>query len=329
LSLVQTLQAAGFSGDALRTAWAVAMAESGGRAIAHNPNASTGDNSYGLFQINMLGDLGPARLRQFGLSQNEELLDPSTNARVAFRMSGGGRDWSPWSAFKNGAYKKYLDKFPGAGKGSTTAVAQAGAQAFSSGPAGIAAGPSPAQFQAQAASYFLAQSQAAAAGQPTDFSGLSMLAQAKRQMAAAMAGAAAYGGHIDTSRALEIPDDAPGVVKNILSIAHQQVGKPYVWGGESPDEGGFDCSGLIDYAYKKAGVKLPGRLTTYSLMKMGQSVKGGQYRPGDAIITNGGKHVVMYVGNGQVIAAPRRGETVQYQPLSRFKGDIVDVRRIL
>lgn len=111
-SLVKTLQQAGFRGDALRTARAVALAESGGRATAYNPNRSTGDDSYGLFQINMLGDLGPVRRRQYGLSSNEDLYDPLTNAKVAYRMSGGGRNWQPWSAFKSGAYRKYLGEVP-------------------------------------------------------------------------------------------------------------------------------------------------------------------------------------------------------------------------
>ena len=119
-----------------------------------------------------------------------------------------------------------------------------------------------------------------------------------------------------------------GTMKRVLEIAHQQIGKPYVWGAESPAEGGFDCSGLIDYSLRQAGVKLPGRLTTWSMAKLGESVKGKGYEPGDWIITNSGKHVVMYVGNGKVIAAPRRGEVVQYQNLDRFRGDIVDVRRI-
>lgn len=175
MSLVQTLQQAGFSGDALRTAWAVMMAESGGNPRAHNPNAATGDNSYGLFQINMLGSLGPARLRQFGLSSNEELFNPMTNARVAFRMSGGGRDWSPWSAYKNGAYRKYLSKFPGAGRAKPSKAALAGEQAFATSGAGME------YFKRQAAGFFMAQAQAAASGQPVDFSGLLALGQIRRQ----------------------------------------------------------------------------------------------------------------------------------------------------
>ena len=125
------------------------------------------------------------------------------------------------------------------------------------------------------------------------------------------------------------PSSGNGVVDRVLAFAHAQVGQPYVWGGESRKEGGFDCSGLLDAAYRAAGIDLPGRLTSQSALRLGRSVKGKPLRPGDMVVTNGGRHVVMYVGGGRVIAAPRRGEPVQYQPLSRFQGDIVDVRRVL
>lgn len=106
--LVDILRGAGFQGDALRTAYAVAMAESGGRATAFNGNRDTGDESYGLFQINMLGDLGPDRLKRYGLPSREALYDPQRNARIAYQMSGGGQNWQPWSAYKNGSYRQYL-----------------------------------------------------------------------------------------------------------------------------------------------------------------------------------------------------------------------------
>jgi murein DD-endopeptidase MepM/ murein hydrolase activator NlpD len=98
------LKAAGFSGDALRKAWAISQRESGGRPDAYNGNAGTGDQSYGLFQINMLGNLGPARRKQFGLKDNADLLDPATNARVAYQMSKGGTDFGAWAVGPN-AYK--------------------------------------------------------------------------------------------------------------------------------------------------------------------------------------------------------------------------------
>jgi cell wall-associated NlpC family hydrolase len=114
-------------------------------------------------------------------------------------------------------------------------------------------------------------------------------------------------------------------MQRVLAIAHDQIGTPYVWGKSSPKEG-FDCSGLIEYAYEKAGIPTPGRLTTYSMAKLGKSVKGQQYRPGDWVLSNHGEHVTMYVGKGKVIAAPHTGEVVQYQDLKNIKG-IVDVRR--
>lgn len=213
-------------------------------------------------------------------------------------------------------------------------ASQAGSEAFASSPAGVAYGPNPEEFRKYAASFLMQSASATARGerQPGAFLGLAhayrQMQAAEQQYSAASQNAASWGGSI--RGAVQVPDDASPVAQQILTIAGKQVGKPYVWGGESPDEGGFDCSGLIDYAFRQAGVKLPGgRLTTWSMMKMGQSVKGQSFRPGDWIITNGGKHVVMYAGNGKVIAAPRRGEVVQYQPLSRFNGQIVDVRRIL
>lgn len=106
------LRQAGFTGPQLQMARAIMLAESGGRATAYNPNAGTGDNSYGLFQINMLGAMGPARRRQFGLPSNEALFDPLTNAKVAYQMSKGGTDWSPWSTYKSGAYRKYMGNVP-------------------------------------------------------------------------------------------------------------------------------------------------------------------------------------------------------------------------
>ncbi len=99
---------AGFSGNALNMAVAIGMAESGGNSGEVNNNPGTGDLSYGDWQINMLGGMGPSRRAQYGLSSNDALLDPYTNARVAYAMSGGGQNWDPWSTYKSGAYKSFL-----------------------------------------------------------------------------------------------------------------------------------------------------------------------------------------------------------------------------
>lgn len=106
--LLDLLYQAGFRGQGLNIAYAVAMAESSGNARAHNPNAATGDNSYGLFQINMLGGMGPARRQAYGLSSNDDLFDPLTNAKVAYKMSRGGTKWTDWSTYNHNDYQKYM-----------------------------------------------------------------------------------------------------------------------------------------------------------------------------------------------------------------------------
>lgn len=123
------------------------------------------------------------------------------------------------------------------------------------------------------------------------------------------------------------PRSGSKVMDTVIKAALSQLGKPYVWGAESPSEGGFDCSGLIDWAFKQAGIDLPGRLTTYSARGLGRSVKGKKLRPGDMVITGTGGHMVLYIGGGKVVAAPRTGEVVQIQPLSGFQ--ILDVRRVM
>lgn len=106
--LISILKKAGFEGEALKTAYAVTRAESSGRPKAFNGNADTGDKSYGILQINMIGNLGPARRKMYGLKSNEELFDPLTNAKIAYAMSGGGKNWKPWGAWRNNSYRKHI-----------------------------------------------------------------------------------------------------------------------------------------------------------------------------------------------------------------------------
>lgn len=100
-------RSAGFSGEEAAIMAAIAMAESSGRSTAHNPNASTGDNSYGLWQVNMLGAMGPQRLREFGIRRNEDLFDPATNAMAA-RKVYQSQGFKAWSVYRSGAYRQYL-----------------------------------------------------------------------------------------------------------------------------------------------------------------------------------------------------------------------------
>lgn len=103
------VRGAGVREELVPTMTAIALAESSGNPTAHNPNARTGDNSYGLFQVNMIGGLGPERRRQFGLSANEELFDPVVNATAAKRILDS-QGLNAWSVHKSGAYKRFMDQ---------------------------------------------------------------------------------------------------------------------------------------------------------------------------------------------------------------------------
>ena len=119
LELKELLSLVGFEGKALKEAWAIAMKESTGRPKSHNGNSNTGDNSYGLFQINMIGSLGEDRREKFNLEQNSDLWNPVRNAEIAYHMSNGGKDFGAWGIGPNaynggtvGSFYKWLDQYP-------------------------------------------------------------------------------------------------------------------------------------------------------------------------------------------------------------------------
>jgi hypothetical protein len=101
------LRQAGWPEEEISLMGAVAFAESTGRTGVVNNNPATGDDSWGMLQVNMIGDIGPYRRQKYGLSSNEDLLDPVTNARVALdiRRSEGIQ---AWGAYTDGRYKEFL-----------------------------------------------------------------------------------------------------------------------------------------------------------------------------------------------------------------------------
>jgi len=111
LELKELLSLVGFKGRDLVVAWAVAKKESNGRPLAFNGNHKTGDSSYGMFQINMIDDLGPDRRTKFDLESNAELFNPVKNAEIAYYMTSGGDDWSSWKGITPKT-KMWMSKFP-------------------------------------------------------------------------------------------------------------------------------------------------------------------------------------------------------------------------
>ncbi|MEC3993577.1 NlpC/P60 family protein [Actinacidiphila sp. DG2A-62] len=93
-----------------------------------------------------------------------------------------------------------------------------------------------------------------------------------------------------------------------VAAARRAIGAPYVWGATGPNA--FDCSGLMQYAYRRAGVSLP--RTSQEQMNAGVRVPLSQARPGDLVIYRAdASHVAMYIGGGRVIHAPYPGARVR------------------
>jgi len=102
-----------------------------------------------------------------------------------------------------------------------------------------------------------------------------------------------------------------GAAAVAVAFAERQLGVPYLWGGTTAS--GYDCSGLIQAAWRAAGIDLP--RTTYDQINAGTRINRDQLRPGDLVFSNGLGHVQLYIGHGTVIEAPHTGATVQYSPL--------------
>lgn len=107
------------------------------------------------------------------------------------------------------------------------------------------------------------------------------------------------------------PPSTPG--GTALALAESQLGVTYVWGGEKVGVG-FDCSGLVQWAWRRAGVSLP--RTTYQQVNAPTRVALSKIRPGDLVFYWDTEHVAMYVGNGLVIHAPHTGDVVRYGSLN-------------
>ncbi len=111
---------------------------------------------------------------------------------------------------------------------------------------------------------------------------------------------------------------ATGAAAKAIQVALAQLGDPYVWGAEGPNA--FDCSGLMQYAAAAAGVRIP-RVAADQYRTL-PKVNPRDIKPGDLIFpsssfkgANNPGHVIMYIGNGMCVEAPRTGGHVQYRKL--------------
>jgi hypothetical protein len=108
-------------------------------------------------------------------------------------------------------------------------------------------------------------------------------------------------------------------VKKVENIMKQFLGRPYLWGGRNPKDGGFDCSGLFEYAFGQVGIDLKG--TAEAQFDKTKAVPEDKAQPGDLVFFStykaGASHVGMYVGNGQFLNA--NGKGILYSSVTKWK----------
>ena len=113
----------------------------------------------------------------------------------------------------------------------------------------------------------------------------------------------------------------------VVRTALEQRGIPYVWGGASRN--GFDCSGLVRFAYATVGFRLPH--SSYALASVGRRVSRWALRPADLIFFDSDGHVGIYIGGGRFVHAPHPGAAVRVGRLSQswYAQTYVGARRLL
>ncbi|MCI2421278.1 NlpC/P60 family protein [Saccharopolyspora sp. K220] len=115
-----------------------------------------------------------------------------------------------------------------------------------------------------------------------------------------------------------------GAAVTAVNAALSAQGSPYVWGAKGPSS--FDCSGLMYWAYKKAGVTIGG--STKTQVTEGRSVSAGDLKPGDLIFYYSPvSHVAMYIGNGKAVHAPTTGDVVKVTDYKKI-GSVTAIRRV-
>lgn len=133
----------------------------------------------------------------------------------------------------------------------------------------------------------------------------------------------------EASETAPTPAPVDGVTgADVVDRAKRYLGVPYVWGGSNLDDGGLDCSGLVQLVFGELGVDMP-RVVAQQ-MHEGQEVESlDQVRPGDLIVTRDGGHILIAIGNGQALHAPRPGAQVEIRNIFETDADVTTIRRIL
>jgi cell wall-associated NlpC family hydrolase len=133
---------------------------------------------------------------------------------------------------------------------------------------------------------------------------------------------------LDTAVVAQAPPPDGSRASQVIAIAMQYLGIPYVWGGASPSQG-FDCSGLTTYVFAQIGISLPHHAA--SQYGYGVPVSREDLQPADLVFFDGLGHMGMYIGGGQFIHAPHTGDVVKISSIYEdwYAARWVGARRIL
>ena len=147
-------------------------------------------------------------------------------------------------------------------------------------------------------------------------------AQAEAEAQAQAASRSASRSSISSGESFTTTPPDGQTASDLVNYAMQFVGRPYLWGGTTPD--GWDCSGFVMYVYAQFGISLPH--SSGAMMSMGRAVSSlAEAQPGDILCNSG--HAAICIGNGMVINALNVGQGTQVSP-PYFTGSYV-IRRLL
>ena len=124
-----------------------------------------------------------------------------------------------------------------------------------------------------------------------------------------------------------VPASGAATGNDVVAMAKKYIGVPYVWGGTNPATG-MDCSGFTQRVFKDLGIEIPRVVSDQ--MRQGTPVASlAQAKPGDLLVSFGGDHISIYLGNGKAIDAPVPGKTIQIRDAWEQHSNLTSIRRIV